>query len=177
MSNFSTVYLLFSFLALKEKKNLWTDISRPCKHSASRGNLASIDDSSLKQSLQWWLQNSDFPNYTTPSGFIMCTKGRIFFSISIYIFVSTDSWILTLFNGITYTSQLRTECAVYKKIRFYSETNKSISRKALGDTSSHFLYTRMSKWHTLMAYPYIKVCIPLPRWEIEHFLRVGKIYT
>lgn len=100
MSNFSTVYLLFSFLALKEKKNLWTDISRPCKHSASRGNLASIDDSSLKQSLQWWLQNSDFPNYTTPSGFIMCTKGRIFFSISIYIFVSTDSWILTLFNGL-----------------------------------------------------------------------------
>ena len=30
----------------------------------------------------------------------MCTKGRIFFSISIYIFVSTDSWILTLFNGL-----------------------------------------------------------------------------
>lgn len=85
-------------------------------------------------------------------------------------------WIIRK-RWITYTSQLRTECAVYKKIRFYSETNKSISRKALGDTSSHFLYTRMSKWHTLMAYPYIKVCIPLPRWEIEHFLRVGKIYT
>lgn len=103
MSNFSTVYLLFIFPPCTEvKKNLWTDILRPCKHSASHGNLASIDDSSLKQSLQWWLQNSDFPNYTTPSMFIMCKKGRIiFFSpISIYMFVSTDSWILTFFNGL-----------------------------------------------------------------------------
>lgn len=44
-------------------------------------------------------------------------------------------------------------CSILKK-RFYAEITKSfLNKKALGDTTSHFVYMRMNNWDRGIIYP------------------------
>lgn len=167
MSNFFTVYLLFSSLALKGKKKSGQTFQ---DHSASHGNLASTDDSSLKQSLQWWLQNSDFPA-TTLSVLSCVQKEESFFLLCIYL-VQT---LLTLFNGL----QLITGLVSFDAQMFPDLTIRSL----LADSYTlltgpyHFLaWDFFTFWH-LTTYSKIILYLHGPSPETGNFSRSSDSFS